>query len=69
VNKRRLHDLPVATAAADVVDTVVMVTIDVKTFFNVFYYGHVFTFLMFFFIFQMFFILEKRWHSSERQAD
>ena len=31
MNKRRLHDLPVATAAADVVDTVVMVTIVVQS--------------------------------------
>jgi len=32
---------------------------DVKTFFTLFYFGHVFTFLMFFFIFQTFFYFYK----------
>jgi len=37
-----------------------VLTIDVKTFFNVlFYFGHVFTFLTFFFIFQTFILFLK----------
>jgi len=44
-------------------------TIDVKTFFYVFNFGHVFYVFNVFFNFPNVFYFKKRWQSSERHAD